>query len=198
VGVLPFAAAGAALALESAIHLANFGLDDLRIRMLDSNYEWSYSHLLATGAFATGAVTSVIAARSGVRRARTWWTAGALFAFLAVDGATRIHEHIPAWPVVYAPVLVCLCVAVASLAEGTDEEPVVRAGIALLALSIVIHVFGPGVVHRLGWSPEGWAYQSKVALKEGTELAGWVLLVPALVRLAAGSRHRDLGPVAGD
>jgi hypothetical protein len=61
---------------------------------------------------------------------------------------------------------------------------VVYAGLALLLSSLVIHVLGPDVVHALGWQQGSWAYQIKVALKEGTELAGWVVLVPAVVALA--------------
>jgi uncharacterized membrane protein YfbV (UPF0208 family) len=108
----------------------------------------------------------------------------ALFAFLCVDGATRIHQHVPAWPAVYAPMLIALALAVVTIGRGTDRAAVLYAGLALLFGSLAIHVLGPHVVDALGWQPDGWAYQIKVALKEGTELAGWVVLVPALVHLA--------------
>src|SRR3954447_26039497 len=43
-----FALAVGVVILETITHLADFGLDNLGIRLLDSSYEWSYSHLLAT------------------------------------------------------------------------------------------------------------------------------------------------------
>jgi hypothetical protein len=58
----------------------------------------------------------------------------------------------------------------------------------LLLASLAIHVLGPSAVRALGWGPDSWAYQIKVGLKEGTELAGWVLLLPPLARLALDPR----------
>lgn len=180
----PYLAAAVALALETTTHLLDYGLYDLRIRLLDSSAEWSYSHLLGTLAFAVGAVCGGVGATSATRWRIGWWSVCGLFAFLLLDNLTRLHEHVPLWPLIYAPVLCGLTAAIALIATGTDLAPVVYAGIALLFGSLAIHVFGPAAVRALGWSPDSWAYQVKVALKEGTELAGWVLLVPSLARLA--------------
>jgi hypothetical protein len=186
----PYVAAAAALALETATHLLDYGAYDLRVRLLDSSAEWSYSHLLGTLAFAIGAVCGGVGAAAASRRRVAWWAICCLFAFLLVDNLTRFHEHVPAWPAIYAPALCALTAAIAIVAADTDLAPFVYAGIALLFGSLAIHVFGPGAVRAFGWSADSWAYQVKVALKEGTELAGWVLLVPALGRLA----RRQLRP----
>ena len=53
-----------------------------------------------------------------------------------------------------------------------------------LIISYAIHVFGVQAVEALGWGIESLAYQLKVGVKQGTELAGWLLLVLALWRLA--------------
>jgi hypothetical protein len=191
----PLVAGAAALTVEMTTHLIDFGVYDLRIRILDSSAEWSYSHLLATCAFAAGAVACASGTASGRGRRRPCWIACGLFAFLFVDGATRVHEHVPAWPVVYTPVLIGLSISLAAIASGTDQAGVVYIGLALLFGSLAIHVLGPGVVRAFGWTPSGWAYQVKVALKEGTELAGWVILVPAVFRVARGRAGRRLdGP----
>jgi hypothetical protein len=179
-----FAAGAAALTAEAVTHLVDFGVYDLRLRLLDSAYEWSLSHLLATGAFAVGAVACAVGATPAKPRRRAWAAGAGLFAFLLADNVTRLHEHVSFWPVVYAPVLLALSVSVVLVAEGTELDVVVYSGLGLLVGSLAVHVLGPPVVRTLGWGPDGWAYQVKVAIKEGTELAGWVLVVPALARLA--------------
>ena len=60
-----------------------------------------------------------------------------------------------------------------------------------LALSYVVHIFGPHVVAEFGWGTDSWAFQAKVGLKEGTELAGWLLMVVALWRI--GQRSTSAG-----
>ena len=192
---IALAVAAAVVAIETTTHLLDFGIYDLRIKLLDSAYEWSYSHLVATSAFAAGTVCGFLGARAAQSLRGAWWVTCYLFGFLLVDNVTRLHEHLGPWPVLYAPILVGLFIALAALARGSDLAVVVYAGIALLFVSLGIHVFGPGIVRIVGWSPSGWGYQVKVALKEGTELAGWVLLVPALAQLAQRARMRQSSAV---
>jgi len=187
---VPFLAAAGALVVETTTHLLDFGVYDLRITLLNSANEHSYSHWLATVAFAAGTVFGALGARHAGSRRAAWWSTCGIFGFLFVDTIFRLHDHIGFWPVLYAPLLVGLAIALASVAWGTDQGVVVYAGLALLFVSLGIHVFGPSIVRALGWSPTGWAYQVKIALKEGSELAGWVLLVPALARLASRPASR--------
>jgi hypothetical protein len=182
--LMPYAVAAAALAVEATTHLVDFGVYDLRIRLLDSADEWRYSHLRATLTFAIGPAAGFVGARSPARPRRTWVGIGALFAILLADNLTRLHTHLPAWPLFYAPILLTLSVCIITLARGTDLAAVARIGLAALAGSLAIHVLGPGFLRLLGWGPQTWAYEIKVALKEGSELAGWVLLVPCVLRLA--------------
>jgi hypothetical protein len=184
----PYAAAVVALAVESTTHLIDFGAYDLRIKLLDSASEWSYSHILATFAFAIGAAAGFAGARAGARPRRAWNGIAALFAVLLLDNLTRLHTHVPAWPVFYAPILLALAACIILAARGTDLELVAWIGLGTLAASLVIHVFGPGFLRLFGWGPQTWAYEIKVALKEGSELAGWVLLVPCVARLARRAR----------
>ena len=182
---LAYAAAAAALIVQVITHLLDFALDDLRAPLFDASQEWSWSHLLATAAFATGAAVPMYAAleRRG-EQARTWWVLALLFGVLLVDNVTRAHEAVPHWPLFVLPALVGVGISMARLARGTPDFRTVAAALALLTASFAIHVLGHALVHGAGWGPSTWGYQIKVALKEGTELAGWVLLVPVLVRLA--------------
>jgi hypothetical protein len=181
---LPLALSAGVLALAVGIQLLDFGVYDLRVAFLNSADEWSYSHVLATVAFVAGAVAGVTGTRSAGRPAWAWRGVAGVFAVLVIDNLSRAHEYIPAWPAVYAPLLGALAVCLVVVARDTDRRPFVLTGLALLFASLVIHVAGPAAIRGLGWTPDGWAYQVKVALKEGSELAGWLLLVPAALRLA--------------
>jgi hypothetical protein len=183
------------LALVLITHLVNFGAGDHGIALLDANDEWSYSHILATTAFGGGAAVCWAGARAGGQRAASWWVACALFAFLFVDGLTRLHEHVAFWPAVYAPILLALSVCAYRVSRGTASAGAVTLALGLLAVSIAIHVLGPRAVDLLGWDESSWGYQVKVGLKEGTELAGWVLLVPWL---AIATRARTSRAPAAD
>ena len=183
VPLLPALAASAALAIEVTTHLVDFAAWSLRVRLLDSGYEWSYSHLLATLAMAAGTGICGVGAVASHSHRRAWPVAAVLFGVLLIDNVTRLHEHVPHWPLVYGPLLAGLCGALVVVATRTPAAGLVHAGVALLCASLAIHVAGPEVVRALGWGSGSWGYQVKVALKEGLELAGWVLLVPALARL---------------
>ena len=178
-------AALAAAALVMATQLLDFSAWNLRVRALDASYEWSWSHVASTTCIAIGTVLCVAGAtRTGEGgRRRAWRAAAVLMAVLLADNVTRLHEHVPHWPVVYAPIVIALGVAMAAVAAGQPGARLVHAAVGLLCLSLVIHVAGPKAVSALGWSPESLAFQVKVALKEGTELAGWVLLLTGLARL---------------
>jgi hypothetical protein len=180
------AAAVATAALVLATQLLDFEAWNLRVRLLDSAYEWSWSHLVSTGAMGAGAVICALGARSARpgRRRLAWRVAAAMFAVLFADSVTRLHEHVPHWPVVYAPIVGALAAAVVVVAAGRPAARLVVAAVALLCVSLAIHVAGPHVVRALGWSPYGVAFQVKVALKEGSELGGWVMLLTGLARLA--------------
>jgi|SRR4051794_9283458 len=182
--------AAVVVVIETITHLADFGLDNLRIRLLDSSYEWSYSHLLATGAFAAGTLFAGSAAALRVPRRLAWSTACVLFGLLFIDNVTRFHENIGFWPALYAPILLALALLIVVLVRETDLAGVAYAGLALMLASLVLHTVGrPFVISVMGWGRDAWGYQIvKVALKEGLELAGWTLLVPTLARLALRAR----------
>jgi hypothetical protein len=173
----------AVLAVEMTTHLVNFGFGESRIRVLDSASGWSYPHHLSTLAYVAGTAVCFVAARSAEEKRPAWRLAGGLFAFLLVDHVTRLHQSIAAWPLVYAPVLIALALAIAAVAVRSELVPFVYAGLGLLCASVVCHALGTGFTSLVGWTSEGWDYQVKVALKEGLELAGWVLVLPALAAL---------------
>jgi hypothetical protein len=186
----------AALGIETTTHLVNFGFGESRIRVLDSASGWSYPHHLSTLAYAAGTFVCIVAAGSTDTKRPAWWLAAAMFALLLIDHVTRLHQSVAVWPLVYAPILLALAAAIVAIAARTELVPFVYAGLALLCAAVAFHALGPGFTSLVGWSSEEWLYQVKVALKEGLELAGWTLVLPALAALGL-SRVAVLRPRFG-
>jgi hypothetical protein len=169
-------AAGAVLLAATAVHLLNFAATGGSFRFLDSGWVLSYSHVLATLGYAAGLVAGATGFRSHGTNRRTWGLLAATSGVLLVDHVTR------------APLAVLLAVLSLRIARRSDRAGVVVAGVVALAAALVVHL----VLRRLAavtpWEPHGynfeWWFQVAVALKEGLELAGWVLLAPALLVMA--------------
>jgi multisubunit Na+/H+ antiporter MnhG subunit len=178
------AAAGVLVIVTSVLDFAADG--DLRI--FDAESQWSWSHVLATAAFAGGAVVALRQSRreEDPTRRHLWLAASVLFCLLLVDNVTRLHTHTKLWPLLYAPILIGLSTAIWRLSRETREAGVVAAGLVALFVSVTFHIVGPWVVHALGRGKGSWAYEIKASLKESTELAGWMLVVPGLWRLHRG------------
>ncbi|MBE2320224.1 hypothetical protein DVA67_029930 [Solirubrobacter sp. CPCC 204708] len=175
---------------ESAIHLVNFAMFDPPIYVLDSAMEYSYSHVVATLGFALAAGAGYLAVQRTRRRA--WGVIAVVASVLLVDNVTRLHESVPAWPLVFAPLMLALAIGGLRIA-GRDSA--VRVGLSLLFVSLAVHVVVLAGA-ELGWWPESrqrldlWRFQALIAFKEGTELAGWLLFAPALALLARRQPER--------
>jgi hypothetical protein len=175
-------------------HLIDFGSNNLSIRLFNADSDASWSHVLIAAII----VVATAAAAVGAWRSQTqrgWWGAAtAILGFIAIDEISSLHTRIDSmsWgKALYAPILLALCVCLWRLSAGRRASFVLRAGLLTLVISFAIHVFGPHVVSALGWGYDSWAYQVKVALKQGTELAGWLLVVWGLCRLVFGSVRSD-------
>jgi hypothetical protein len=174
-------------------HLVNFGTDDLRVRLLDANSEFSWSHRMIAAILVVGTGVALIGVRRADRRGHLWGASAAILAFLSFSELTSLHGKIDAmsWgKLVYTPILIALCVCLWRLSEGSRFRLIVRAGLATLVASFAIHVAGPHLVHALGYGYNSWAYQIKVGLKQATELAGWLLVVWGMFDLVFSARPR--------
>jgi 4-amino-4-deoxy-L-arabinose transferase-like glycosyltransferase len=157
-------------------------------------------------ALAAAAVSAwVHAAR--VRPARPVATAlAALLTFLAADQVAGLHNYIPHWLVFYLPVLVASFICLVAVARGPSGrsrfrvdhgagravvDPLIGAGLVLLAFSFFLHLFGERLLLDLGLSDStGWAYQIKATVKHGTEVAGWFLIALGLFEHGMSHRRR--------
>jgi hypothetical protein len=192
----------------SAAQLVNYGFLDQRIRALDPGSDRGVFGFLADVALVAAAVSAwVLAAR--VRSARPVAVVLAvLLTFLAVDDVVRLHDHIPHWLAFYLPVLAAVFICLAALTRGhpgrfrSRADPgggraavarLIGVGLLLLLCSFLLHVFGRRLLLDLGLSDTtGLAYQTKAAVKHGTEVAGWLLIALGLLRLGSHlTRHPD-------
>jgi hypothetical protein len=186
----PFLAAGLAFVAVLTTHLIDFGADDLRSQLFNADSDRSWSHILTAVIIVVSMAVALVGARRRTSAASLWTAAAAILAFLAVDEISPLHDRIDAtsWgKLVYTPILVALCVCLWRLSARTVHSVVVRAGLATLVVAFAIHVFGPHIISALGFGMSSWPYQVKVALKEGAESAGWILLVMGLALLARSS-----------
>jgi hypothetical protein len=112
-----------------------------------------------------------------------------------VLGTHHLGESLPHWQLLLLPplglTLVLLWRAAAELDSLTGR--VLRSGCVLLVIAFGLHVFGALVLKRLGVAVDSWPYQVKVALKEGSELSGWLVIASALAA-AAWSARRSTRP----
>jgi hypothetical protein len=183
---VPFLVAAVAFAAVMITHLVNFGADDLRVRLLNANSDASWSHVLIAATLVGGTGVAALGVWRADREANLWRASAAILAFLSISEISSLHAKIDqlSWgKVVYAPILLALCVCLWRVSQRSRFRLAVRAALATLVVSFAIHVLGPHVVHALGYGYNSWAYQVKVGLKQATELVGWLLVLLGLGRV---------------
>jgi hypothetical protein len=193
----PVLFAGIALALVAAAaqataQLVDYWAFDMRYPALNGNtsayaFSWLDALLLATtiGAF-------LVLARSDVHRRTCYVLAGA-FAFFLVDNIANIHQRSPDGKLFLLPLFGTVFALVWRI--STDSYSVVRGvlrlGLAMLGLSLAVHLAGPTFLAWAGWSEHSWEYQVKIALKECTELSGWAVICAGAVAGARRARRME-------
>jgi hypothetical protein len=195
-GLFVLAAAGFVAVLVT--HLIDFGSEHLRITVLDAGSSSSWSHGVIAAMLAAATAVAVVGAWRSETHPTLWGVAAGILGFLTVDELSSLHAQIDqiSWgKAIYAPILLALAVCLWMVDDRSSQAFALRAGLATLFVSFAIHLFGPHVVHALGWGDNTWADQIKIGLKQGTELAGWLLILGGLWALAfkprAYSEHRN-------
>jgi hypothetical protein len=162
-------------------HLVDFGVYDLRINAMNANLGTSPVAWVSPAAILVALVASIVL----VRRTRRGLIRVLPFALaiVLVLATHHVGESIPHWQVLLlAPLgvtLVVLWSAASDLHPSADRT--LRSGCLLLVVAFGLHVFGASILGHLGFGVDSWPYQVKVALKEGSEISGWMLIAGALV-----------------
>jgi hypothetical protein len=169
------------VAAGTAAQLLNYGLH-LDSSTLDSSDDGGAFGVVGDVALATAA----LAAWRMRRRLRGWGPACAalpvLLTFLTLDKVLRLHDHIAAWRLYYAPVLLVVVVGLVTAARHLPPPTarLIHVGLVLLIVGFGVHVAGHAVLDRLGFTEDSWAEQIKAVTKHGAEVAGWLLVALAL------------------
>ena len=172
---------GVALA-QIAAQLVDFQLYDLHLRALNANSDRSVVAWLTPVGMAL-ALAGVLAhlRRAGGARARGIVLAALLFGLLVVAigrrGAFGDPLSIHRSTLLLAPALALLLALLLGEVRELGRTPrrLLRIGCALLVGSFFLHLLSGALAHAVG-GEHSWTYQVVAALKEGTEVAGWLIV----------------------
>jgi hypothetical protein len=190
-GVSSWALGLAAIALAGVLATNLLDLESYRfgVRLLDANWEFSWSHDVDTLALAFGVLVAAAGATWHPRQRALWIATSVILALFFLDEVSPAHAAIGhVSKLLYVPIVGALAICLWRLADSTAEQGTVALGLATLLISFGMHVVGLTILRPIGYMT--WPYQTGVGVKEGAELGGLLLLVVALFRLARGSSER--------
>jgi hypothetical protein len=172
---------------EATAQLVDFWALQLRQPALDSSSDDGI--FVRIGTFAL--LACALATLSLARRRVLPLALAAVVGWLFVDELLDVHSQIPHWTLAYVPLLALVLAGYWRLSRSFagDTQRLVRGGLLLLVASAAIHLAGPHLLAALGWGPDAWEYQVKIALKEGTEIGGWLVLASGLAATRRSGRR---------
>ena len=174
-----------ALAVILTTNLLDLEIYQFRIRVLDANWQFSWSHDLDTLVLAVGVLITAVGARRHPDQGTLWSASAVMLALFFLDEASPLHAEIGhVSKLLYAPILGALAICVWLLAAKTAQRSVAGLGLATLFVCFGMHVVGLTLLRPIGYMTV--PYQTGVGVKEGTEMAGLLLVMCALGALALG------------
>ena len=167
-------------------HLIDFGVYDLRIRVMNAGLGSSPVAWVSPAALAVALASTILLAR----RRQVTVALVPVLAIVLVLSTRHLGESLPHWQVLLLPPLGLALFLLWREAEALDRlaARTCRTGCVLLVCAFALHVFGAALLRSLGIGVDSWPYQVKVALKEGLEIAGWLLVASGLAATAWGTR----------
>jgi hypothetical protein len=194
----------AAVAVQTALYLVDVYALDRRVGTFDLDSEGGFPAWAASVAtFSTGFVALLLSFVEPARRLGLLALAAAT-TFFSFDESIVLHERLGlavtgaldlsdkylrvAWPAVYLPLLAAVAALLFQLARTStgSARRLLAVGLVLLGGAVGLEIAGLGLdlIPRL--TETAWLYTFQIALEEGAELAGWILLTTGLaVRLLA-------------
>jgi len=200
-----------AVAAQTVLYLVDVYALDRRVGTLDLDRESGLSAWAATVAtFSTGFVALLLSFVDTRRRARLLALAAAA-TFFSFDEAIVLHERAGlaatdaldlsdtylrvAWPIVYLPLLAGVAFLLFDLARSSSGSArrLLATGLVLLGGAVGLEIAGLALDLIPTLNETDWLYTFQIALEEGSELAGWILLTTGLcVRLLCPEPHHTL------
>lgn len=201
-----------AVVIQTTAHLVNEFLLDDRVQGLDADVEgtsFTWASSVATFAVAWAAALHAAAFE---RSRREFALLSAIALWFSLDDVAIIHERLALklgedilglpdyaavrlWLVLYLPLLLLVGLVLWRLAQESPPPTgrAVRLGLGLLVASIPVEIAGL-VTRRLAERGTDVPEDLRVALEEGLELGGWIVLAAALTAIlcsALAGRARE-------
>jgi hypothetical protein len=187
-----------AVVFQTTAHLTNELLLDDDVQGLDADVEGNAFTWASSVATFTVALTAFLHAAAFELRRREFAVLAALALWFSLDDVAIIHERVALklgedilglpdyaavrlWLILYLPLLLVAGLALWRVAQDLAPEisRTVRLGLGLLIASIPVEILGL-VTRRLADDGTDVPEDFRVAVEEGLELGGWIVLAAAL------------------
>jgi hypothetical protein len=201
----------AAVAVQTALYLADVYVLDRRVGTFDVDGEGGLSAWAASvTTFSTALLALLLALVQSARRVHLFVLAAAA-AFLSFDEVVIVHERIGlkvtealdlsntylriAWPIVYLPLLATVAAILFQLARANTDpvRSLLGIGLALLACAVGLEIGGLALDLIPTLTETSWLYTMEIALEEGAELAGWILITTGVAVLLLAPDTAEAG-----
>lgn len=205
-----FLLAAIAVAVQTVAHLTNAFALDYEIWNMDAAQDGNALSWASSVATFTAALGAFLLALTSSRPLWRFFALAAIFTFFSVDDVIALHEKLAfgvggdlgfpkllsrgLWPLLYFPLFAVAALMLWRLSASTQDRIrlAIRLGLALLAVALAAEV-----VATLWWSDDSSfrpLYDDlEIAVEEGAELAGWILIATGLLALACAALGRLQG-----
>jgi hypothetical protein len=197
-----------AVIVQTTAHLGNEFLLDDRVEGLDADVEGNTFTWASSVATFTVAWAAALHAAAFERQRREFSMLAGLALWFSLDDVAIIHERVALelgedilglpdylavrlWLILYLPLLLLAAVVLWRIAREAEPpvERVMRFGLGLLIASIPIEIVG-AATRKLAEEGTDVPETLRVALEEGLELGGWILLAAGLTAILCSALMR--------
>jgi hypothetical protein len=202
--------AAAAVVAQTASHAAF-------VLAFDADPDWNqlnagvdrHAWAWLSGSVTFGAALALFLLALAAPRIRAGWILVACgLAYMSLDDVVAIHEGVglrlsgaldrpedwarPLWVAVFLPLLAVTFAGLVSVSReaSRDGRQAIRLGLGLLVAAIVLEVSTMAFVTGVP-DEGGHLYATEVALEEGVELGGWILIAGALASMLRAAPGRS-------
>jgi hypothetical protein len=197
-----------AVLVQTAAHLGNEFLLDDRVEGLDADVEGnSFTWASAVATFTVSLAAALHAAAFG-RQRREFSVLAGLALWFSLDDVAIIHERVALklgedllgmpdylavrlWLILYLPLLLLAGLVLWRIAQEAQPpaDGAVLLGLGLLVASIPVELAG-AVTRKLAEDGTDVPETFRVAIEEGLELGGWILLAAGLTAILCSALMR--------
>jgi hypothetical protein len=205
---LGFAIAALAVLFQTLAHLGNEFLLDDRVEGLDADVEGNSFTWASSAATFTVALAAALHAAAFERQRREFSVLAGLALWFSLDDVAIIHERVALklgedllgmpdylavrlWLILYLPLLLLAGLVLWRIAQEAQPpaDGAVLLGLGLLVASIPVELAG-AVTRKLAEDGTDVPETFRVAIEEGLELGGWILLAAGLTAILCSALMR--------